>query len=135
MLVEHARNVLGIADAAHSEYGPGGTAVITPLECSLQNQTITVDLAPGSLFEKLYGCKRVVEHTTCSYGLSPSLQHIAAERGMRVAAIDATGEVRAIERVDHPFFVATLYQPQLRSTPGAAHPVFLGLLDAAHEAP
>ena len=130
MLVEHARNLAGIADAAHAEYGPGGTPVITLLECSLQDQTITVDLAPGSLLAKLYGTQRVVEHTTCSYGLSPDLQHIAGEHGMRIAATDATGEVRAIERIDHPFFVATLYQPQLRSAPGAPHAVFLGLLDA-----
>ena len=53
---------------------------------------------------------------------------------MRIAATDLTGEVRAIERVDHPFFVGTLYQPQLRSTPGAPHPVFIGLLDAAQAA-
>jgi CTP synthase (UTP-ammonia lyase) len=50
---------------------------------------------------------------------------------MRIAATDATGEVRAIERNDHPFFVATLYQPQLGSTLGSPHPVFIGLLDAA----
>lgn len=59
------------------------------------------------------------------------MQHIAGEHGMRVAATDATGEVRAIERTDHPFFVATLYQPQLRSARSAPHPVFVGLLDAA----
>jgi len=62
------------------------------------------------------------------------VQHIAGEHGMRIAATEATGEVRAIERVDHPFFVGTLYQPQLRSTPGAPHPVFTGLIDAAHAA-
>jgi CTP synthase (UTP-ammonia lyase) len=131
VLVEHARNLAGIADAAHAEYGPGGTPVITLLECSLQGQKITVEVTPGSLLAKLYGTERVVEHTTCSYGLSPDLQHIAGEHGMRIAATDATGEVRAIERADHPFFVATLYQPQLRSAPGAPHAVFLGLLDAA----
>ena len=131
MLVEHARNLAGIADATHAEYGPGGTPVITLLDCSLQDQRITVDLAPGSLLAKLYGTERVVEHTTCSYGLSPEAQHLAGEHGMRIAATDATGEVRAIERIVHPFFVGTLYQPQLRSAPGAPHPVFLGLLDAA----
>lgn len=73
-------------------------------------------------------------NTTCSYGLSPEVQHIAGEHGMRVPATDATGEVRAIERVDHPFFVGTLYQPQLRSGPGAPHPIFVGLLDAAQAA-
>jgi len=131
VLVEHARNLAGIADAAHAEYGPGGTPVITLLECSLQDQEITVELVPGSLLAKLYGTERAVEHTTCSYGLSPDLQHIAAEHGLRVAATDATGEVRAIERIDHRFFVGTLYQPQLRSAPGAPHPVFVGLLEAA----
>ena len=130
MLVEHARNLGGIRDAAHAEYGPGGTPVITLLECSLQDQTIKVDVAPGSLLERLYGGLHVVEHTTCSYGLAPEAQHIAAEHGMRIAATDATGEVRAIERIDHPFFVGTLYQPQLRSAPGAPHPIFAGLLDA-----
>ena len=134
MLVEHARNLVGIADAAHSEYGPGGTPIITPLECSLDGQTITVDLAPGSRLAKLYGTLTAVEHTTCSYGLAPDVQHIASEGGMRISAVDSTGEVRAIERIDHPFFVGTLYQPQLRSAPGAPNPVFVGLLDAAGEA-
>lgn len=130
MLVEHALNLAGIRDAAHAEYGPGGTPVITLLECSLLDQTITVDIASGSLLDRLYGARRAVEHTTCSYGLAPEVQHIAGEHGMRVAATDSTGEVRAIERIDHPFFVGTLYQPQLRSAPGAPHPIFTGLLDA-----
>jgi len=132
VLVEHARNLAGTAEAAHAEYGPGGTPVITLLECSLQDQTIAVELAPGSLLAKLYGADRVVENTTCSYGLLPAIQHIAGEHGMRIVATDATGEVRAIERSDHPFFVGTLYQPQLRSAPGAPHPIFAGLLEAAH---
>ena len=50
---------------------------------------------------------------------------------MRVAATDDNGEVRAIERVDHPFFVGTLFQPQLRSAPNAPHPIFAGFLEAA----
>ena len=131
MLVEHARDLAGIADAAHAEYGPGGTPVITLLACSLQDQSITVDFTPGSALQRLYGRRQAVESTTCSYGLDPALQHIASEHGMRVAATDETGEVRAIERVDHPFFVGTLYQPQLQSGPGVPHPIFVGLLQAA----
>lgn len=130
VLVEHARNVIGIRDATHAEYGAGGTAVISLLACSLQNQTITVGLTPGSRLATLYQALQAVESTTCSYGLAPEMQHIAGEQGMRVAAVDDTAEVRAIERTDHPFFLATLYQPQLRSTPGNPHPVFVGLLSA-----
>ena len=130
MLVEHARSLAGIADAAHAEYGAGGTAVISLLSCSLQGQTITVELTPGSRLAALCGAPRTVEHTTCSYGLAQEMQNLAGDHGMRVAAVDATGEVRAVERTDHPFFLATLYQPQLRSAPGLPHPVFVGLLKA-----
>ena len=131
MLVEHARNLAGIPDAAHVEYGTGGTAVISLLACSLQGRTITVKLTRGSTLAELCGSLRAVEHTTCSYGLDPEMQHIADEHGLHIAAVDDTGEVRAVEREDHPFFLATLFQPQLRSAPGHPHPVFTGLLKAA----
>jgi len=131
VLVEHARNLLEIDDAAHAESSTAGTHVITPLSCSLDGQTIEVQLTEGSRLAALHGDVRVVtESTTCNYGLSPAYQHLASEGGMVVSAIDDTGEVRAVERPDHPFFVATLYQPQLRSTPAAPHPVFAGFVAA-----
>ena len=96
------------------------------------DQQITVGLAENSQLRALYGgVSQAVERTTCNYGLAPGAQDLAGAYGMRVAAIDATGEVRAIERVDHPFFLGTLYQPQLSSSPGAPHPIFAGLLEAA----
>jgi CTP synthase (UTP-ammonia lyase) len=105
--------------------------VVTLLACSLQQVEITVDIVPGSRLAQLHGVTQVVERTTCSYGLALDFQHIAATHGLSVAGIDDAGEVRAVERPDHPFFVATLYQPQLRSVPGSPHPVFAGLLAAA----
>jgi CTP synthase (UTP-ammonia lyase) len=72
----------------------------------------------------------VTESTTCNYGLDPAWQHVASTGGMVVSGVDDTGEVRAVERSDHPFFVATLYQPQLRSTSDAPHPIWLGFLRA-----
>jgi CTP synthase (UTP-ammonia lyase) len=130
VLVEHARNLAGIRDATHAEYGASGTVVISLLACSLQDQTITVDLTPRSRLAGLYGALQTVESTTCSYGLAPEMQYIAGEHGMRVAAVDDTGEVRAVERTDHSFFLATLYQPQLRSAARSPHPIFVGLLRA-----
>jgi CTP synthase (UTP-ammonia lyase) len=97
----------------------------------LDGQHITVDLTPGSRLAELHGERQVHELTTCNYGLAPDFTSLAATHGLRVAATEADGGVRAIERVDHPFFLGTLYQPQLRSTFGAPHPVFVGLLRAA----
>jgi CTP synthase (UTP-ammonia lyase) len=131
VLVEHARNLLGIDDASHAESSADGTPVVTALSCSLNGQTIEVVLTPGTRLASLHGgASSVTEHTTCSYGLDPTRQHVASEGGMVVSGIDDTGEVRANERVDHPFFLGTLYQPQLRSTAEEPHPVWLGFLDA-----
>jgi CTP synthase (UTP-ammonia lyase) len=94
------------------------------------DQQIDLSLTPGSRLASLYGTTSARERTTCNYGLDPAMQHLANAHGLRIAATDATGEVRAIERAEHPFFMGTLYQPQLSSEPGKPHPVFVGLLEA-----
>ena len=100
------------------------------LECSLNGKQITLNLAQGSRLAQLYGTSSPIEQTTCNYGLSPPVQHLASSHGMIIAASDETGEVRAIERPNHPFFIATLYQPQLSSTPKRPHPLLTAFIDA-----
>jgi len=105
---------------------------VSLLTCSINGAEITLHPTPGSVLSALHErADAVVEHTTCNYGLELSVEHIASSGGMVVGARDDLGEVRAIERDNHPFFVATLYQPQLRSTVEKPHPIFLGLLQAA----
>lgn len=125
MLVEHARNLAGITDAVHAEYPDvSGTPVISLLACSLAANEIELEITAGSLLADLTTMKTVTERTTCNYGLNPANAEIASSQGLSVAAVDDTGEVRAVERTDHPFFLATLYQPQLSSTPEAPHAIF-----------
>jgi CTP synthase (UTP-ammonia lyase) len=125
VLVEHARTLCGIADAAHAESDFGGTPVVTLLACSLADTAIDVAFVEGTRLRGMHGGAPLAhERTTCNYGLDPALAWIAAAHGMVVAATDATGEVRAVERADHPCFVATLYQPQLSSAPGVPHPLW-----------
>lgn len=123
MLVEHAVNNLNIPDAVHAEYGKDGTAIISQLACSLNGTQITVRFQPGSKLRDWHGSSVSIEQTTCNYGLNTNFQYLASESGLMISAVDATGEVRAIERPDHPYFVGTLYQPQLTSEPGSPHPV------------
>ena len=132
MLVEHARSVIGIADAVHAEYGETGSEVVSALSCSLDGVEIEVRLRPGTRLHGLYGgADVVVEHTTCNYGLNPDYQARIEESGLVISATDETGEARAVELAHHPFFVATLYQPQLRSSVDTPHPVLAGLVAAA----
>jgi CTP synthase (UTP-ammonia lyase) len=90
-----------VPDAVYGE--AGGTPAITLLACSLMDQRIQIELTPGTRLAVLYGgAATAEERTTCNYGLEPSLKHLASSHGMRVSAVDNTGEVRAIERADHP---------------------------------
>ena len=134
MLVEHARELAGVADAAHAEYGHGGTPVISLLSCSLVATEIDIDIVPGTRLASIHGSLRSTEPTNCNYGLAPDFDHLATSGGLIVSARDDTGEVRAVERADHPFYLATLYQPQRRSTPESPHPVLTAFIGAALEA-
>ena len=130
LMVEHARNVMGIVEADHAEYGGEGVHVVELLSCSLAESQITIELVPATRLAVIYGERTAIEKTNCNYGLAAGYQHLAAEGGLVVSSVDETGEVRSVERTDHPFFVGTLFQPQRTSTSERPHPVLLAFVDA-----
>src|SRR6476469_7501531 len=70
-VLELARDVCGIPDAGHAEYGPEGEQVIVELACSLVGHEGAIRYAPGSLMQRIMGVERSVERYHCSYGLDP----------------------------------------------------------------
>lgn len=135
LLVEHARNVMGIIAADHAEYGGDGVHVVELLSCSLSESQIEIELVPGTRLAAIYGVATATEKTNCNYGLAAGYQHLAAEGGLTVTSVDDTGEVRSVERNDHPFFMGTLFQPQRTSTAEHPHPLLLAFVDAAVRSP
>ncbi|WP_197672659.1 CTP synthase C-terminal region-related (seleno)protein [Burkholderia sp. PAMC 28687] len=112
-IIEYARNVLGWADAEHAETAPGAArAVISPLECALVETMDLVRLFPGTHIAAAYGVSEIAEGYRCPYGLNPEFRTSLVSGPLRVAGDDAAGDVRVIEMVQHPFFVATLFQPE-----------------------
>ena len=113
-VLEYARNVLGWADADHAETAPDAErAVITPLACALVETTDGIQLVPGSRIAAAYGTLEAVEGYRCRYGLNPTFQaQLLASNDLSIAATDAAGEIRGLELRQHPFFVATLFQPE-----------------------
>jgi CTP synthase (UTP-ammonia lyase) len=49
---------------------------------------------------------------------------------MTVSGTGESGEIRMVELADHPFFVATLFLPQMRSTSVSPHPIIAGYATA-----
>jgi CTP synthase (UTP-ammonia lyase) len=132
MILELARNVLGIADAAHAEYDPyASRLLVTRLDCSLSGKQMPIELCPGSRAAAAYGTLAVVEQYYCNFGLNRDYQDQLAEAGFRVVGSEPGGEPRILEISPLRFFVGTLFVPQVRSTPGQPHPLALALLRAA----
>jgi CTP synthase (UTP-ammonia lyase) len=126
------RNVLGFRDADHEETNPDGTQLaVTALACSLVGQSEPVRVVAGSLAAELYGRTDVVEPFYCSYGVNPEFLPKLEQGGLRVSGLGDDGNVRIVELPRHPFFLATLYVPQARSTEDQPHPVIAGFVAAA----
>jgi CTP synthase (UTP-ammonia lyase) len=118
-----ARDLCGIADAGHAEYGPEGELVVVALECSLVGHEGPIALEPGSLIARAMGVERSFERYHCAYGIAaPYVERLEAA-GVRFSARDEAGDVRALELPGHPFFLCTLFQPELAGDGSRAHPV------------
>ena len=84
----------------------------------------------GTRAAKLYGGADPIEDYYCNYGVNPDY-HAAIERhGMVVSGVGEAGEMRIVELSDHPFFLATLFLPQARSTASRPHPLIVGYASA-----
>jgi len=130
--LEYARNVLGIEDANHKETNPDSAApFISPLSCSLIGEKQTVSITQDTTAHKIYGKEKVIEQFYCSYGLNESYRGLLKDGNLRISGVDRQNEVRIVELVDHRFFIATLYVPQLSSTPANPHPLIISFLKAA----
>jgi len=139
-IVEYARNAMGWDDAEHAETAPKASRpVISLLACALVETQETLRPVAGTRLARAYGAEPVTEAYRCRYGLNPALAARlvgeppgGAVRGqLCVAAANAAGEARAVELRGHPFFVATLFQPERLALAGRLPPLVRAFIDAA----
>jgi len=124
--------VLGIEDAGHEESTPNAPILfISKLACSLVGKSQTIKIVPGSLAQRAYAQEEVSEQFVCSYGLNPRFRNKIENGELQITGVDLDGEVRVVELSDHPFFIATLFQPQISSQPASPHPLVIEYLMAA----
>ncbi|MDX6494600.1 MAG: hypothetical protein QOE17_586 [Gaiellales bacterium] len=131
-LIEYARNVAGLSGAEHAESSPDAELlVIEPLACSLVGAEGKIQPLPETMLAGIYGEGEHRERYHCSYGLAPGFRHLLEGGPLRACAVDGEGELRAVEMEAGPFWLATLYQPELSSPPGRPHPVIAAFVAAA----
>jgi CTP synthase (UTP-ammonia lyase) len=132
-LVELARSRAGVADAAHEESDPDAAdPVVRRLACSLYGETRTVTPVSGTRFAEICGSDPFEGFHYCGFGLDPAYVEPLERAGMVVGATAPDAGVEAIEVVDHPFFLATAFQPQVGSSAsGRLGPLLEAFIDAS----
>ena len=143
-LIESVRNVLGIenADTAESKT-PGATNVITPVACAVEHRgdadpklvgQAKISVVPDTQLAAAMGPGDHFEGFFCNYEPSPEWRPRFTEAGLRTNALGPQQELRGVELTGHPFFIATLFQPQLTSKrTGRPHPLLRAFVEAASD--
>lgn len=130
-ILDYARTVLGWTDAEHAETAPNATrAVMAPLACALVETTDSIRFRAGSRIAAAYGRLEATEGYRCRYGLNPEFQSELFSGRLRATAKDAAGEIRAVELEGHPFFVATLFQPERAALENRLPPLVAAFVNA-----
>jgi ribosomal protein S18 acetylase RimI-like enzyme len=123
-VLECARSLWRIERPAHAELEPGADApIVAPLACALVEKGGRVRFAPGSRLFSAYGREEADEEYHCSYGLGARCLPYLAAGPLRATAWDDAGDVRGVELDGHPFFVATLFQPERAALRGVLPPI------------
>ena len=134
-VIEYAQDVLGWRDAAHAETTPEAKRnVIAPLTCGLLDGEGLVRFVPASRLAAAYGVPETTAEYLCRYGVNPEFRKALVAGPLREAATDEDGDIRAVELDGHPFFVATLFQPERAVLHGRRVPIASAFLAACAEA-
>jgi CTP synthase (UTP-ammonia lyase) len=143
-LLEFARNVAGMTNAAHTELAPQtDMPLLIKIACKVDKSkgpkvprmlgTFEINLVPETEASKIYGRPKISESYNCSYELNPEYEGRLVEAGLIISGRDDDGKARIFEVHNKRFFIATGFLPQLNSTPENPHPLILAFLKSASE--
>lgn len=140
-LLEYAHDVLGRTDLEHGEDAPDAERLLlTRVACPVPDRAEGAPALSGSLrvhvredskAREILETDRIDEEYFCNFELNPDYDELFEDSGLEFTGFGDRGESRIFEVPKHPFYVATLFQPQRKSRPGAPHPFAVGLVQAA----
>ena len=148
MVIEAARNLVGLDDAASTEFEPETHAPVIAtmaeqvhivsgegdMGATMRLGAYPAELQPGSLTAQCYGTTRVSERHRHRYEVNNAYREQLTTSGLQISGTSPDGglvEFVELDRKRHPFYVGTQAHPELKSRPTEPHPLFVGLIEAA----
>jgi len=149
-VIEAARNLVGLAGAGSTEFGPASEPVVGLMTEWLRGNELEqrraegdlggtmrlgayrADLAPGSKIAGIYGAREISERHRHRYEVNTAYRAALEAKGMAFAGMSPDGLLpETIELTDHPWFIGVQYHPELKSRPFDPHPLFASFIAAA----
>ena len=143
MVIEAARNLLGLPQANSTEFDPDTPDPVIDLmpdQRGLANAGGTMRLGrypcrlvPGTRAAAAYGGDDVIfERHRHRFEVENRYRDPLARAGLIASGLSPDGSLVEISEIrDHPWMVGTQFHPEFKSRPDRAHPLFRGLLAAA----
>jgi len=151
-VIEAARDLVGIASAGSTEFGPVEEPVVglmtewmrgNELEKRRQGGDLggtmrlgayTAVLAKGSRVARIYGDTQISERHRHRYEVNTRYRGRLEDVGVRFCGMSPDGLLpEIIELPDHPWFIGVQFHPELKSRPFEPHPLFASFIAAAVE--
>jgi len=132
---------MGLADADSAEHDvPSSNLLITAVACPMPDRSAgspnlhgaaAIHLRRGTRAWEIYGRDEVSERYFCNYEVNPAYREALEAAGLALSGFSENGDIRVAELPAHPFFIATLFQPQLSSEAGKPHPLLVAFVQAS----
>ena len=142
MVVEYARHVCGIREAASTEFTDstpdpviyklrdllgvedlGGTMRLGAYPCNL---------AEGTRARAIYGRENISERHRHRYEVNQKYLAPLTEHGLVVSGMSPDGKfVEMVELPDHPWYLGCQFHPEYKSRPTEPHPLFVSYIRAS----
>ena len=151
-VIEAARDLVGIAKAGSTEFGPATEPVVGlmtewmrgneleqrrkggDLGGTMRLGAYPAALTKGSRVAKIYGAKEISERHRHRYEVNTRYRARLEEAGLLFCGMSPDGLLpEIVELPDHPWFIGVQFHPELKSRPFAPHPLFASFIAAAVE--
>ena len=142
MVMESARNQLGLKNANSSEFDPetpdpvidlmADQLDISDMGGTMRLGNYPCQLMPGTKAAKSYGTASIVERHRHRFEFNNAYRETLQEVGVLASGLSPDGRlVEIVENVDHPFMIGVQFHPEFRSRPQKPHPLFRDFVEAA----
>ncbi|TSC54865.1 MAG: CTP synthase [Parcubacteria group bacterium LiPW_30] len=147
IVIEYARNVLGLKNANTAEIDPEADDLVIDIlpeqKEKLKNRdyggsmrlgSYKAVLKDGTVAREAYGTKEVSERHRHRYEVNHEYVERLENAGLVFSGRSPDGklmEIAELPKRKHPFFLGTQFHPEFQATPFAPHPLFTAFLKAS----